>query len=101
MGRTGGDGVLTAEIPAGDYTLAVAKSGKRFQTPLRVAERQVAEVKVKLDLLFAAGNFGVGFTEVALVAAAAAALGALYAIAARRRSRTEERRAPAAPEKAG
>ena len=101
MGRTGGDGALTAEIPAGDYTLAVAKSGKRFQTPLRVAERQVAEVRVKLDLLFAAGNFGVGFTEVALAAAAAAALSALYAIAARRRSRTGERRAPAAPEKAG
>lgn len=103
IGRTGSNGVLAADIPAGSYTLIVAKGGKAFHTPLEVGSGKVVEPEAKLDLVFAVGNVGVGFREILLAAATvAAALGALYAYTVRRRTaRGTERQEPSTLEEVG
>jgi glutaredoxin len=102
IGRTSSDGALTADIPAGNYTLDIARNGKKFRAPLEVVGGQAVEFRAKLDLLFAVGNTGLGFSELALAAAiAVAALAALLAFTVKRKkpARDSEQSTPSAPEK--
>lgn len=102
IGRTGSDGTLTADIPAGNYTLDIAKYGKKYRAPLVVVSGKDVETKAKLDLLFAVGNTGLGFSELALAAAIVlAALGAFYAhiLKKKRPARSSEQLTPSVLEK--
>jgi len=101
VGRPGSDGTLSVEIPAGNYTIDVAKYGKAFRAPLGIAGGFEIEVRAKLDLLFAVGGRGVGFGElVPIVVAVAAALSSLYALTVKRKKlvRDTEQQTPNVPE---